>query len=98
MSVFSSQMVQMRRDALISQSLNYEIPVSVSSLEDTLSLVAEACSLSFKSSEYEERLYEIYYILTSRFPRFVTEVSHPVFFRSHCRCLKYNPKVWKEIK
>ena len=95
MTSFDSQLVQLRKDIKIGQSLDF-VKEDFSELSETTSnLMLEAYSLAFgKEHKTEYRLYEIYHTLIRRYPRFVVEVRHPSFFRSKLKCIKYNKFLW----
>lgn len=95
MSYFASQLVSIKRSLILNQSLNYEPEDFLENTQKTSNLMLEAYSLSFDDVyKTEKRLYEIYYALSKRFPRFVVEVRHPVLFRSKLKCIKYEKFLW----
>jgi hypothetical protein len=95
MSCFNAQMVALKREMIISNSMDVD-PLDFPVLEDsTKNLILRAYSLSFSPiQETEIALYEIYYTLLKRIPKFVIEVNHPVFFRGKLQAIKYNKFLW----
>lgn len=95
MTIFAAQIVRLKRDILISNSLDLTKEDIELPQETTANLMLEAYSLAFaEEHKTERRLYEIYFALRERFPKFALEVRFPVFFRSKMKTIKTNKFLW----
>lgn len=98
MTIFTSQLIQIKKELLVSQSIDHDPSEFEVRKENTVNLMLEAYSLSFSNQQdSEEKLYEIYYTLAKRLPRFVVEVKSPIFFRPKLNCIKFNKFLWSLI-
>lgn len=82
MSLFKSQIANLKKQVLLTNSLIVEPSEEDFSSYSDSDLAWEAYELAFEpEAKTEKRLYELYYALVKRQPRLIVDIPHPSLFR-----------------